>query len=427
MEPINQNQTNWKYIIIIVIISVITGSFLILVNLQEKNNQEIMIEEGVKIDYISSSWPVFESFKERLEETKNNTFLDIGTTVHYLQDIMIDTEKDIEEIEQTLVELFLAKKDLIELEKSGADPQLKILLDNYFVQTEDALNKLKNHQLFQKKMIDAYGPRLEEELISFIELYYGGGDRVNFIIQTEKVINLTEDAISKMEIITPPPDDQDYYAIRMEHLEGLKETFTRLNESYRTGDDLLALKEIEKITQRNIALNEKIKKFGKDYIANSETANAFLKITEVGKEIDDLYTFYQEEFNLAFFKKPTIKKMTEFNQEDYHLTVVKPNGGENLCLDDVFNISWEHKNLRFIKVYIRKAGGTMNYIGTFPADFNETGEKGKGIYPWKVGKTLVGTLTEDYIYEIVIWGFINDINKIEDNSDNLFSLIFCEG
>ncbi len=123
------------------------------------------------------------------------------------------------------------------------------------------------------------------------------------------------------------------------------------------------------------------------------------------------------------------EQVNELTREpEYYARIVSPNGGENLCMDENFNIQWKHKGLVSVKILSYLPGEGIGYIGTFPADLNETGEAGKGIYNWKIGSMFYGgKLEEGTTYKIIIEDASTLDSSIKDESDNIFSILSCEG
>ncbi len=123
------------------------------------------------------------------------------------------------------------------------------------------------------------------------------------------------------------------------------------------------------------------------------------------------------------------KQINELTKEpEYYVRIVSPNGGENLCVDENFNIQWEHKGLVSVRILSYLPGEGTGYIGTFPADLNETGEAGKGIYNWEIGSMFYGgELEEGTTYKIIIEDASASDSSIKDESDSIFSILSCEG
>lgn len=124
-----------------------------------------------------------------------------------------------------------------------------------------------------------------------------------------------------------------------------------------------------------------------------------------------------------------IKELTK--KPERYVKIISPNGGEVLCLNKNFTISWDSKGVNLISLNILRleGGGRTSYpLETFPATVNETGEKntGKGEIAWKIGSTRGGIkLGEGYGYKIEITSA--DGILINDASDNVFQILICEG
>lgn len=100
--------------------------------------------------------------------------------------------------------------------------------------------------------------------------------------------------------------------------------------------------------------------------------------------------------------------------------LISPNGGEQLCLGEEYEIKWKNPtDMKFVNVFIRE-GNTTRKIGTYPANFNETGEKGYGSAIWKANTK------EGYIYEVIVNSDYN-ARLVSDTSDDVFSIVNCQG
>lgn len=134
------------------------------------------------------------------------------------------------------------------------------------------------------------------------------------------------------------------------------------------------------------------------------------------------------------------------------LHITRPNGGETMCLNKNFAIEWENFGVNSIQLYLRREPNETNFnIGNFPANLNEKNLVGKGLYLWTVGQSsqiLFGIddsgrprteidafkiyplgpklkVTEGSNYRIGI--FDSENSNIYDMSDNIFSIIACDG
>jgi len=111
-----------------------------------------------------------------------------------------------------------------------------------------------------------------------------------------------------------------------------------------------------------------------------------------------------------------------------YIKVISPNGGEKLCLDDDFAISWESKGVSLITVSVitLEAGGSGSYpLETVSANSSETGNLGEGKYIWEVGHARGGILLKKGVnYKINISSA--DGILIGDSSDNAFEILLCK-
>lgn len=125
-------------------------------------------------------------------------------------------------------------------------------------------------------------------------------------------------------------------------------------------------------------------------------------------------------------------ELSQFNKDkdpERYLELVSPNGGEILCKGEEFIIQWKNKGIKTIALGIKTGTdsyGLPNAYG-LPADYNETGESGSGMFVWKVDKVGGNVdLKEGHIYSICIYSFDEDY-EFEDCSDDLFSILECKG
>ncbi len=243
--------------------------------------------------YVEKSRPIFEQSRDQLRVTKENAFLDIRTQRSSIQEAADDTDKDIEEIENNLSTLSDAKEKLASIKKTKSIKDLDKPLTEYIDTTENALQGLLAHQKFQKKMIEAFGFTLDSEIQNYTRASYAGGQRPDFIVQTQKIADLTNDALSRINILEVPPDDEKYYALKKENLEDIKSTFQNLNEFYRLGQDDLVTNEVSGITQRVERNNQEIKQNSQNFVDSSKVASDFNKLEDLESKITALYSSYK--------------------------------------------------------------------------------------------------------------------------------------
>ena len=106
---------------------------------------------------------------------------------------------------------------------------------------------------------------------------------------------------------------------------------------------------------------------------------------------------------------------------DFNL--VAPNGGEILCLGNNFTIQWKvPPDVESVTLTLRQGSSTSIPIGTFPASYNETGEKnGEGSLPWDINGVPEGDAYEMWINASYKGSSVNDV------SDGLFAIRKCQG
>lgn len=133
------------------------------------------------------------------------------------------------------------------------------------------------------------------------------------------------------------------------------------------------------------------------------------------------------------FKKAAVAATTLFPGELPYLFLRSPNGGENLCIGKDAAIEWEHSGQKTVTITLRQSGSASYNLGTFPADYNEAGKKGEGIFVWRVGETKQGqtrrNIEEGSAYEIYITSRNDKAQQaiFQDTSDDLFQILQCEG
>ena len=170
------------------------------------------------------------------------------------------------------------------------------------------------------------------------------------------------------------------------------------------------------------------------------------------------YFFQQSKLNLEQIKEQEVIQGLDFKKEEVvseevvkndsrtplpYLQLVSPNGGESLCRGENFIIKWESGGLKTVSVFLKDAKDTYppktdnpfaprpTKLGTFPSSFNERGtQDGDGEFSWKVGYYPSGPFETQVeigaTYEILITGSDED-RSLEDVSDKVFSINFCEG
>ncbi|MCH7605033.1 hypothetical protein IID24_03550 [Patescibacteria group bacterium] len=139
----------------------------------------------------------------------------------------------------------------------------------------------------------------------------------------------------------------------------------------------------------------------------------------------------QEQLGFVVSERDELEKRLEelTRKPDRYLTLISPNGEEQLCLGDEFLIQWESNDIVAVQLFITAGGaiGTTYPLGESSAETSETGEKGKGVFAWTVGDTEKGIkLKEGYSHTLTIRSSTAEY-FVSDASDEVFSLINCTG
>ena len=123
------------------------------------------------------------------------------------------------------------------------------------------------------------------------------------------------------------------------------------------------------------------------------------------------------------------KDLSQFAPDpEKYLKLVSPNGGEILCLGDEFIIHWEHQGVKTVTLGIETPNDSYGLANAYdlPADYNETGEKGIGMFVWKIDIAGGMALKEGYSYSVCIYSADSDYES-KDCSDEVFSILECKG
>ena len=222
-------------------------------------------------------------------ETLESGFKNLGTTVS-----TSDQGKKAAETHLDLIKP--AKSDISDLEAEYEDlsapnkaRELDEKITGAFELANAFIRRYERTAQFNKDVLIVHGDALVNELDSFLENYYRGGDRVVFITQTSRIGNLASDAIKKMQILNPSDDDKAYYDLMLKHLNNLKSSFSTLNYYYRNNQFDQALREVSSLTTKTESLNLEIEQNAKKYVASSSAAQDLKKLKDLLEEIDDEY------------------------------------------------------------------------------------------------------------------------------------------
>ena len=87
-----------------------------------------------------------------------------------------------------------------------------------------------------------------------------------------------------------------------------------------------------------------------------------------------------------------------FPGKERSIRILTPNGGENLCIDEEFEIRWEDSNIEKVQITLKNGG-----FGYRLAEFYSS----TGSYLWKVGRLTSGRLIDpDEGYFLTITSFL---------------------
>ncbi len=160
-----------------------------------------------------------------------------------------------------------------------------------------------------------------------------------------------------------------------------------------------------------------------------------LTLNNFQKEISGLQNYYLEKIYLLTLERndlikenqdlenkiKSLKETSKQPEEEKHIEVINPNGGETFCIGEETKIEWKSKGIDTVSIRVvetRGNGKYYHYIGmdSLPATYNETDISGEGTVNWKIED-----IPEGY-YKLEI--FMNDLS---DMSDTPFSIIKCQG
>lgn len=241
-------------------------------------------------EYLGKSYSLFSVIAEQIPIIKENTFLDRNTQYHRREDVIADTVLDIQDLETVLSKIRRTRNKIDELPTPKKVALLDEKLRAYLVEAERILDLNLEDQVFYKKIIDAYGDDLDSEIATYSEMFYSGGERTPFILQTKLVADLAEDALSRIHNLQVPNSVDPFgYEIRKENLSDIKETFLKLNEYYRLSQYDLTGPAVEGITQRNEERDQRTKAWGQEHIKDSNIAQGFRTLEEQAQMLKDLY------------------------------------------------------------------------------------------------------------------------------------------
>jgi hypothetical protein len=182
-----------------------------------------------------------------------------------------NTKKITKELESEYKTLKPTKKNTAEKEK----------LDKAFALAADIQRKYQASLDFRQATFDAYDD-LPNKLDSYAKNYAEGGLRTDFMAQTQVITHRASAALETLSKLKVENDDRALYELRLEYLEINKETFSTLNQYYRSSamPDKIS-QEIAAFSKKNVALNASIKAEIDKYVARSSIAKDFESFDEL--------------------------------------------------------------------------------------------------------------------------------------------------
>ena len=233
-----------------------------------------------------------EEITSKLEDeikTLENGFKNLGTTVSTNDQGKRTPETHLDLIKPVKSKINNLESEYEELSPPNKARELDDKITSAFELSDSFVRKYERTAQFNKDVYNAYGDYLNNELESFTNNYYRGGDRVLFITQTDRIENLASDAIKKMQILNPSDDDKGYYDLKLKHLYNLRSSFSSMNYYYRYNQFDQAQREATSLTAKTDSLNLELGQNAKKYVASSSAARDLKKLEESIEEIDDKY------------------------------------------------------------------------------------------------------------------------------------------
>ena len=242
-------------------------------------------------EYVIKSQPLFETIARQMPIIKENTLLDKNTQYSKREYAREDAVLDIKELRAGLAEIENAKEEIEQLALPEEVIPLNDMLQSYLDEAQRVLSLSLEDQVFYKEIIDRYGNDLDREISVFYDMYNLGGERAQFILQTDRISGFAKDALSRINNLKPPEYlDTFSYELRKEGLRDIVETYGKVSEYYRLGLDDLIGPELEAISERIKTRNEQSKIHSGMFVEESIIATGFKSLEEQAKELKDLYS-----------------------------------------------------------------------------------------------------------------------------------------
>ena len=229
--------------------------------------------------------PSVEKLETEFETFKKDNFMAAKNVTSSMEEAKKVLEGHISDLNSTKKNVSTLKEEYGQLKPTKKLSSLDEKIDQAFELSNAILEKYDRTLMFRKAVINAYGDRLPRELENYRAIYYRGDDRTNFILQTDNIAVMANDAITKMNNIDVADDEKEYFDLKLKYLQDVKSTFERLNLYYRTDKVDSVNGEVMNLTSKTNATNQKISTSINNYVTKSTIADDLKKLQELIDEI----------------------------------------------------------------------------------------------------------------------------------------------
>src|SRR3990167_8511008 len=216
--------------------------------------------------------PTMDSLETEFDSFKKDNFMAAKNVTSSMEEAKSVLEDHISDLNSTKKNVSTLKEDYESLKPPEKLKSLDEKIDQAFGLSNAILEKYDRTLVFRKAVITAYGDRLSRELENYRAIYYRGGDRVNFILQTDSIAILAK-------------DEKEYFDLKLKYLQDVKSTFERLNLYYRTEKVDSVNGEVINLTNKTNATNQKISTAINNFVEKSSIADDLKKLKELIDEI----------------------------------------------------------------------------------------------------------------------------------------------
>ena len=235
--------------------------------------------------YLKEAEPITKNLESEIGSFKKDNFMAAKNVTSSMEEAKNVLEDHISDLNSTKKNVSTLKDEYESLKPPKKFHPLDEKIDQAFELSNAILEKYDRTLVFRKAVINAYGDRLPRELENYRAIYYRGGDRTNFILQTDNIAQLANDAIVKMNNIDVADDEKEYFDLKLKYLQDVKSTFERLNLYYRTEKVDSVNGEVINLTNKTNATNQKISAAINNYVEKSSIADDLKKLQELIDEI----------------------------------------------------------------------------------------------------------------------------------------------